>query len=66
MKALNKITDRLSDNKNVRITFAKLDMSSIRMVRINNAAFVNSRGSRSQLGYIVLILDKHGTTNIIH
>lgn len=66
MKAKHKFIDRLTDTKNIGIPFAKIEMPSIRLVRIRDATFGNSRGFRSQRDLIVLFMDKHRTVNIIH
>lgn len=48
------------------LRFKPLDMQSMKLVVLSDAAFGNSRGYRSQLGYVILLTDASGTSNIIH
>lgn len=48
------------------LTFAPLDISSIRIVVHSDAAFANAEGLKSQLGFMILMVDDQGTGNIEH
>ncbi len=48
------------------ILYLPLDLASVYSVRYADASFANNVDLSSQLGYIVMLADKHDTTDIIH
>lgn len=65
-KTLKRTLDHLRETKEDGLTFCPLDMETMRMVLISDASFANARGGKSQLGYIVAMVDGTGRANIIH
>lgn len=57
---------RLRKTKDVGLNVLSLDMETAKLVLITDASFENSRGYKSQLGYIVLMKDSTGASNTIH
>lgn len=48
-------------DNNVSIKFPKRDQCSLRIIGYSDASFANNRDNSSQLGYTVLLCDKHGS-----
>lgn len=46
--------------------FVPLDEDSLRVVVVTDAAFANAEGFRSQLGFVILLVDKYNCANIVH
>lgn len=46
--------------------FWKLDLSKMKLVLLTDASIANTKGVKSQLRYILLMPDDHGTSNTIH
>lgn len=65
-KDFSKAISRLQDTGDVGQNYKNLDLSSVKIFVISDAAFGNSRVFKSQLGYVILLQDKHGTANIVH
>lgn len=63
---LRKTFRHLKAKKETGLTYHRLDMKSIRLVVITDASFDIENELRSQLGYLMLMVDATGTANIIH
>lgn len=56
-KALHKIKALIKETAYDGPDFFKLDLDTIRLVLITDASFANSRDMKSQLGYLILMVD---------
>lgn len=65
-KTLEKVIDFLKDTKDFKMVFTPLKLDTARLVLISDASFANARGLKSQLGYIIALVDDDGNCNIIH
>lgn len=66
IKLLQKITLFMKDTIGQGLDYVQLDMDSARIVLVTDASFANTRDLKSQLGYLVLIVDGNGFCNILH
>lgn len=66
MMTLNKVTAFLMETSDIGLDFVSLDMDSGRVVLLYDASFGNARDDKSQLGYLLLMVDKHKNCNIVH
>lgn len=48
------------------LNFVPLDLNKVKLVLISDAWFENAWDLRSQLGYIIALVDIKGQTNIVH
>ncbi|KHJ30736.1 hypothetical protein EV44_g3716 [Erysiphe necator] len=48
------------------IKLVKLDIESLRIVVFSDSSFANNRDCSSQIGYIIVLIDKYNKANIIH
>lgn len=56
----------LRDTADIGQKFCRLDIETVKMVVIIEAAFGNDRAFRSQLGYLILLMDEEGEANFVH
>ena len=66
MRSLRKTTKFLKETADQGLNFVKLDIDTIRLVLLTDASFANAEGMKSQLGYLVLMVDGNGNCNIVH
>ena len=66
MKQLTKTINRLHETSDTGLSFCPLNLDKTKLIIISDAAFGNARGLRSQLGYLILLVDDTGAANIIH
>lgn len=48
------------------LSYVHLDLASAKLVLFTDASFANARGLTSQLGYVILMVDKDCRANVIH
>lgn len=48
------------------LNFVPLNLDNVRLVLASEASFENAPGSKSQLGYVIMIFDDDNNCNIIH
>lgn len=65
-KILAKLIKNLREKSDEGLMFVKLYIITIRIVRMTEASFANRRYKKSQLGYIIQIVDDANCANIIH
>lgn len=65
-KTLKKATAFLKDTKEQGLNFVPLNLDNVRLVVVTDASFANAPGSKSQLGYIIMMVDDDNNSNIIH
>ena len=65
-KSLQKTTKYLQKTKEQGLNYLPLDLESIRIVLLTDASFANATGMKSQLGYLLLLVDKHENCNVLH
>lgn len=66
IQTLNKIVKHLKDGNDTGLTSHKFDIPSIKIVMLADTSFGNGRGLRRQLGFVILMIDNNGVSNIIH
>jgi hypothetical protein len=49
-----------------RLTFVPLDLETLRVVLHTDASFANADGMKSQLGFVIMLLDGKNNANIVH
>jgi len=65
-KILNKVIQECLDTPEMGLKFVKLELHSMHMALFIDASFAGNSNYSSQLGYVLCLMDKHGTGNIIH
>lgn len=65
-KSFAKTTKFLQQTKQQGIYFVPLDLTSVLLSLITYASFANSENARSQLGYVVLMVDKTDRANFVY
>lgn len=65
-KHLKKTIRHLHKIREVGFTYSPLDIASIRLLLLTDASVSNLRRFKSQLGYLLIIVDDDGRSNIIH
>ena len=60
MKTLKKVTKFLKGTAGQGLDYVKLDMKTARLVLLTDASFANARGLKSQLGFLILMVDGNG------
>ena len=65
-KQLKKVLEYMMDTKNQGLNYVSLDMESARLVLLTDASFANAPGCKSQLGYVIIMVDKFDKCNILH
>lgn len=64
-KTLNKIIKYLRSTKDLCLHFPKIHEGSLQLVVYSDASFNNNVDNTSQLGYIVLLMDRSGTCCVL-
>jgi hypothetical protein len=65
-KPLNKLVDIAHNTASDRLTFVPLDLETLRVVLHTNASFANADGMKSQLGFVIMLVDGKNNANIVH
>lgn len=63
---LSKVIKHLKGSKHECLRYTKVDMGTARMVVLTDASFGNSKGMKSQLGFVVLLVDEVLKYNLVH
>ena len=66
VSSVSDLVDYCISTADMHLNFVKLDLKSARIVLFTDAAFANSSEYASQLGFVVLLVDKLGKANIVH
>ena len=56
----------MKDTKDQGLKYIPLYMDSAKLVLVSDASFANASGLKSQLGYLILRVDKYKNCNILH
>ena len=64
--ALNKRIKWQKENSSRGLNYVPLDLDSLKIVVFADASFANNKDYSSQIGYVVVMMDKHDNANIIH
>ena len=56
----------MKDTIDQGLDFVALDLKTVRLVLMTDASFANAEGMKSQLGYLILMVDAAGNCNIVH
>lgn len=62
----NRTVKYLQASKERGLNYKKLDKESLYLKIYSDSSFANAKDMKSQLGYIILLCDKHGKCNVIH
>ena len=65
-KSLKKTTKFLKETIDQGLNYVALDLKTTKLVLMTDASFANAEGMRSQLGYLVLMVDDDDNCNIVH
>ena len=63
---MEKLVCRCQNASQVGLKFVNLDKESLRLQLFTDASFANAKKLKSQLGFVIVLSDKHGRRNIIH
>lgn len=66
MKGLNDIAKHCHTTNEVRIRYVPLELSSVSLIIFTDASFANAADFKSQLGYVLLMVDGTGKAHILH
>lgn len=56
----------MTETKEQGLNYVNLDMQSARITLMTEASFANGPGGKSQLGYLILLMEKAINCNILH
>lgn len=65
IKAINKVVKHVKGHPSIVLKCSKLDVDSLRLKVYADSSFANNDDLSSQLGFIVLLVDKHDRCNIL-
>ncbi|RAL61913.1 hypothetical protein DID88_002402 [Monilinia fructigena] len=63
---LNKRIKWQKENSARGLNYIPLDLDSLKIVVFADASFANNKDYSSQIGYVIIMMDKHNNANIIH
>jgi len=66
LKRLNKLIKYCKKTKDIGLKFVKLDLDSTKIVLFTDSSFANAKNLKSQLGFVIALVDKENNANIIH
>lgn len=66
LKQFKTIVNYLKATRRQKLNFTKLHLPSVLIVAISDASFCNAKGSKSQLGFVISMVDKDDNANIVH
>lgn len=66
IKRLNKTVKWCKKTSDIGLNYVPLDLESTKLVLFTDASFANARNHKSQLGFIVAMVDDKMNTNIVH
>ena len=64
--AMEKIVERCHDTTDMGLRFVPMEKKSLRLALFSDASFANADRLKSQLGFVVLLVDGNDKANIIH
>lgn len=64
--SLHKVIYFLKKTIDYPLTFVPLDLTTVTLVLISDALFDNAKDLRSQIDYVIALVDAKGHYNIIH
>ena len=66
IKELNRVVVHIRKTPSQKLTYVKLDKDSLRIKVYADSSFANNKDNSSQIGYIILLVDKFNTCNILN
>jgi hypothetical protein len=63
--AMKKLVARCRDTVRLGLKYVTLDRHSLRLALFTDASFANNRGYASQLGFVLVLVDKYDMANIV-
>lgn len=65
-KTLNSTIKHLHNTKHIGLKYKTLTIEEVKLVLVTDASFANARNLRSQIGFVLMMVDNDGVANIIH
>lgn len=65
-KTLNKRIQWQIDNHSRGLRYVQLDEASLKLIVFTDASYANNNDKSSQIGFVIVLADKHNNANIIH
>lgn len=65
-KSLRRSTKFLKETRTQGLNFTPLNLETVRLVLLSDASFGNAAGLKSQLGYLIMMVDSDDNCNIVH
>ncbi len=65
-KKLNKIVEWCNKTSNIGLTYKALDLDTCRLCLFTDASFANSKNFKSQIGFLLALVDGNNVANILH
>jgi hypothetical protein len=66
VRRLNFIINHLHNTSVIRLHYPGLHINSLQLVTYCNASFANRDDGSSQLGYVIILCEKHGQGSLLH
>lgn len=66
IRDLNKCIQNAKTNLDFNLKFVYIGIESARVAVFFDASFASSRDSSSQLGFVIVLADRNGSTNVLH
>lgn len=66
IKAINRVVKHVKEHPTLPLKYQRLDKDSLKLKVYSDSSFANNDDHSSQLGYIVLLVDKTNKCNILH
>ena len=66
VKSLNKRLHWQIQNCSRGLRFVKLEKESLQLLAFTDASFANNKDYSSQIGYVLVLADRHNNANILH
>lgn len=65
-KDLNKLVCYCKETSDTGLNFVRLDLTSVRIAMFTDSSFANADNYKSQLGFVLLLVDDSNNCNLIH
>lgn len=66
LKSLRTAINHIHETKDSGLDFVRLDTESVHIVGLSNASFANTAGLKSQLSFVVLMVNRYRRENMVH
>ena len=66
IKLIHRIIKHLQNTISIRMKYPQLDQTSLYLTVYSDASFINNNDNSSQLGYIIVLINRHHCGSVIH